>query len=411
MAQTSDRVFEFEGTDVLPGAVHREVAGFGVQSHQVTRDPAEYANRGDHLQVIECKIRCNIDKLHGIDQESQLFGAHVFVELRFEKQAPLWAQFKAYNAILDDTEDKDKDVSMFDEDDMEDMKFIQKVGLQMTLYNEVAELTETTPKQFVTKGRDLMVIWAFRAVFGEEFEYYDFPVDLQEFAVRIRFGVPLRTAKGRRLKVLPHSDHDDKLTSRFAKSAFTMNNMWTMGSVVVVSSMETTPQENYLEDVFQVVKVHVYALRHARFYIVNIMVPMFVFVLFAATSFCVPREEVADRLSVSLMLVLVSVAFRFTVPTPLPPIGYFSLLDWHTANCNAFITLIVAENAVAGKLFGPDARSDKSEGMLCGIILGVFVLLDGMLSAVIFCRWRANHHKFNAENDILHLQKGSDKLD
>eukprot|EP00440_Ansanella_granifera_P061700 gb/GFBE01066890.1/.p1 GENE.gb/GFBE01066890.1/~~gb/GFBE01066890.1/.p1 ORF type:complete len:400 (+),score=71.83 gb/GFBE01066890.1/:1-1200(+) len=394
MAQTSHRADSDEsllsgqeGTEAIPGA---PVEYFKQSPEHIHRSAS------DDLEVILCKIRCNIDKLHGIDHENQNFGAHVFVELRFENQAHLWRRFEQYTAILNDKEDKDKDVSMFDEADMGDMKFIQKIGMQMTLYNEVADLTETTPKQFVMKGHDLMVIWAFRAVFGEEFEYYDFPVDFQEFAVRIRFGVPLRDGKGRRLKVMAHSDHGDRVTSRFAKSSFTMNNMWTMGSLVAVSQESTKPEENYLEDVFQVVKVHVCALRHARFYISNIMVPMFVFVLLAATSFCVPREEVADRLSVSLTLVLVSVAFRFTVPTPLPPIGYFSLLDWHTTLCNIFITLIVAENAVAGLLSGPDAaRFDQMEVMLCWTTIGLFVLLDGILAIVMVCRWRANRCKFN----------------
>lgn len=55
--------------------------------------------------------------------------------------------------------------------------------------------------------------------------------------------------------------------------------------------------------------------------------PNFLLSVLVFTSWAIPAEELADRLSVTLTLVLTSVAFKYMVAQELPKISYLTLLD------------------------------------------------------------------------------------
>ena len=61
--------------------------------------------------------------------------------------------------------------------------------------------------------------------------------------------------------------------------------------------------------------LHIYFVgeRRAAYYMWNIALPNFLLSLLVFTSFAIPKEDLADRLSVTLTLVLTSVAFKYMV--------------------------------------------------------------------------------------------------
>lgn len=61
--------------------------------------------------------------------------------------------------------------------------------------------------------------------------------------------------------------------------------------------------------------LHMYFVgeRRAAYYIWNIALPNFLLSMLVFTSFAIPKEDLADRLSVTLTLVLTSVAFKYMV--------------------------------------------------------------------------------------------------
>ena len=62
------------------------------------------------------------------------------------------------------------------------------------------------------------------------------------------------------------------------------------------------------------------------FYVGSIIVPMVLIIVCCYASLVVPKGDVADRLSVSITLMLATVAFKFVTSTILPPISY---LTWY----------------------------------------------------------------------------------
>ena len=80
------------------------------------------------------------------------------------------------------------------------------------------------------------------------------------------------------------------------------------------------------------------------------MLPMALIEALAYGSFAVPREDVADRLSVSLTMVLTAVAFKQIIAAELPNVSYLTLLDVFVLASFASTCLVAFENIVVGQV-------------------------------------------------------------
>merc|ERR1712013_264177 len=88
--------------------------------------------------------------------------------------------------------------------------------------------------------------------------------------------------------------------------------------------------------------------RLPAFYFGNIVFPNFLIVAGAFASFAVPADEIADRLSVTVTLMLAAVAFMFIVSTMLPKVSYLTIMDYYILVGFGLLMLMIAENAIAG---------------------------------------------------------------
>lgn len=86
------------------------------------------------------------------------------------------------------------------------------------------------------------------------------------------------------------------------------------------------------------------------YYITNLVFPLFLLVSLTGTAFAVPYEDAADRLSVSLTLLLTVVAYKFVVASTLPAVAYLTWLDKYSLAALCVLSLVVAENALASVL-------------------------------------------------------------
>lgn len=90
--------------------------------------------------------------------------------------------------------------------------------------------------------------------------------------------------------------------------------------------------------------------RRAAYYMWNIGLPNFLLSLLVFTSFAIERQDLADRLSVTLTLVLTSVAFKYMVSQELPRISYLTLLDVYVLVSFTFLALVGGQNAFSSLL-------------------------------------------------------------
>merc|ERR1711865_134827 len=107
---------------------------------------------------------------------------------------------------------------------------------------------------------------------------------------------------------------------------------------------------------FATVYADLSALRRYDYYLWNVMVPQFLITMLGVTVYGIPIDDVADRMSVTLALVLTAVAFKFTVTENLPQVSYLTYLDYFTLMNMLFLVVLGLENLIASKW-----SSDKDE--------------------------------------------------
>ena len=119
------------------------------------------------------------------------------------------------------------------------------------------------------------------------------------------------------------------------------------------------------------------------------MLPMALIEALAYGSFAVPREDVADRLSVSLTMVLTAVAFKQIIAAELPNVSYLTLLDVFVLASFASTCLVAFENIVVGQVAfweGDDTLADVDK-ILSIVFPAVFAAR--LLFHVPHCWWHA----------------------
>ena len=120
--------------------------------------------------------------------------------------------------------------------------------------------------------------------------------------------------------------------------------------------------------------------RYAGFYIGNIFVPMISIVLCCYASLAIPIDQVANRLTVSVTLLLVIVAFKFVIASLLPPISYLTWMDFYVIIHVLVITLFIIENTIAHTI---DSNTENNSAInidwIFGIIVGIIVFIVNFL--------------------------------
>ena len=94
------------------------------------------------------------------------------------------------------------------------------------------------------------------------------------------------------------------------------------------------------------VQVSCYVHRKPKFYEINVVLPSSLFALIAMCQIWIPAEEIGDRLSVSMTLLLAAVAYKIVTASMLPAIPYLTILDSHVSLCSLVILAVVFEAPV-----------------------------------------------------------------
>ena len=145
----------------------------------------------------------------------------------------------------------------------------------------------------------------------------------------------------------------------------------------------------------------------ARYYLLNIVLPMFSFVVLAFSQFLLVHKDTPEsmafwtnsdllppafpidaRLSVSFALVLTTITFKFTLIQLIPPIADLTLLDDYVFFCYYVIVVIAMEGAVVSSYDLVPRRHQIRVDQICGLTIGAVVVLGHILYAWWFVRAR-----------------------
>ena len=115
--------------------------------------------------------------------------------------------------------------------------------------------------------------------------------------------------------------------------------------------------------------------RRPFFYAMNVMVPVMLINVLTAGAFAIPYEDLADRLSVSVTMVLTSVAFKLHLATLLPALSYLTALDYFVIVSFVFGVLVALENIVAQKFWTKEQDALAATAFLGALAAGTVALV------------------------------------
>ena len=256
---------------------------------------------------------------------------------------------------------------------------------------------------------ELEVKWRICGTFGERMELESFPFDCQKLQLDISSAIPAHKQDDPSAKLLTFCNWEDRAEGSAAvqRRNFTQSNVFELGAKVTMKQTLSDVSESTSNTVRPVLRVALTAQRKPLYFFWNIMLPMALIEALAYGSFAVPREDVADRLSVSLTMVLTAVAFKQIIAAELPNVSYLTLLDMFVLASFASTCLVAFENIVMGQV----ASSPEGDAMLADVdkILSIVfpaVFAARLLLHVPHCWWHARRScKLAGHVHHVHVEK------
>eukprot|EP00930_Biecheleria_cincta_P070436 TRINITY_DN58073_c0_g1_i1.p1 TRINITY_DN58073_c0_g1~~TRINITY_DN58073_c0_g1_i1.p1 ORF type:complete len:432 (+),score=36.53 TRINITY_DN58073_c0_g1_i1:66-1298(+) len=126
---------------------------------------------------------------------------------------------------------------------------------------------------------------------------------------------------------------------------FCMSAQWSLNNLLRMCSSQTYARSSTTMTIrpLIVMSLSVTRRRGAAFW--NIEMPMGVITALGAVTFVIEKSS-ADRLSVSVTLLLTAVAYKLMISADLPKISYLTALDKYVITCFIALAVVVVENAL-----------------------------------------------------------------
>ncbi|XP_070560479.1 cys-loop ligand-gated ion channel-like isoform X3 [Ptychodera flava] len=156
-----------------------------------------------------------------------------------------------------------------------------------------------------------------KATFKEPMELYDFPFDCQDLTIRIMSDWPDTDVQFKKNMSIKDSIRID---------TFTGAQEWDLHKHVISQAVDEDRELTGSHRKYPMYHITAHVQRRIGFYLWNVALIMFLIMCMTFASFSVDPFEPADRLSVTLTLLLTSVAFKFVVSQSLPTISYLTIL-------------------------------------------------------------------------------------
>ncbi|XP_066292111.1 glycine receptor subunit alpha-4-like isoform X1 [Branchiostoma lanceolatum] len=273
---------------------------------------------------------------------------------------------------------------------------------RIVLFNAVSvDKHEKKHHLILEEGDDVPIVQQsnrIKATFKEPMELFDFPFDHQELTIQLMSDWPtsqVEFAKNMGIKDTIRTD------------TFTGSHEWELYGHLLCKPAITGQHQSTSHQRYALYNITAHVQRKMGFYVWNIAFIMFLIMALSFTAFSVPPNEPADRLSVTLTLLLTSVAFKFVVTQSLPTISYLTLLDKYVLLCMIFQCLMAVQNALASIMSNAWLFDVISMGVLAGVVFFTH-LVFGVL---MFIKIRGTNKQLGqADKEYLNLCENIDRF-
>lgn len=210
-----------------------------------------------------------------------------------------------------------------------------------------------------------VVQWSakFQGTFRERFELRSFPFDVQPLSIVV-------TSQQKNVRL--YEDKFDGVQSKLRDEYMSLPEFSLVGPLF-------RPETELSLGKYAVLNVDFVATRKWPYHIFNIYFPLFLLTGMLFCSFAVDPGEAADRLSLTLTVVLASVAYKYIVSQDLPRISYLTLCDLYVLGNFSFAAVFVFEHVQVGITAKDDpvsavAQDDDWYIALLSVFLGYHVI-------------------------------------
>jgi len=233
--------------------------------------------------------------------------------------------------------------------------------------------------------------------FFEIFELEHFPFDHQEVSAKLRCICAMEGAVPVKFTGLYNAVEVVDVDN------FALQNTWTLEKRLEVTEDEVSPMEGRTYPVL-IFTAHVN--RHFGFYVWNVALPMSMLSLAAFLQFEVDEQDVADRASISLTLLLTAVAYKLVTAGMVPTISYLTLLDKFVSACIMLMLALVLEVGFTNELtrLGLMEWTGKNERITVWLCFSVWELIHVWFAAKAY-RTRRELLEERAKREVDHLQE------
>ncbi|XP_011443382.3 cys-loop ligand-gated ion channel isoform X2 [Magallana gigas] len=253
----------------------------------------------------------------------------------------------------------------------------------------VLQSDETGETYIVEKNR--MV-----ATFTESMELALFPFDIQDLNIFI-------TTTLSEAEVGFHED--DREISSVHTETFAKKQEWQIYEFVHFTPKVLT--QEYANNKFKKPGMYVFcsAARKPGFFMWNVIVLMCIISSLALATFAVARSKIENRLQLSIILVLVTVTFKFVTNQVIPKISYMTHLDRYIIGSTIFLYLIAMWHAGSETLVTDDDLLSTLDQYAFYGFCGLFGLIQIIFTLIVVLSGSTRRYGVNKKLKNYHKKR------
>eukprot|EP00037_Helgoeca_nana_P018217 m.174172 g.174172 ORF g.174172 m.174172 type:complete len:385 (+) comp24352_c0_seq3:1995-3149(+) len=255
-------------------------------------------------------------------------------------------------------------------------------GPELKVMNAAAIEVINTPAWQVKQNGDLVEEVQVRGKFTSHFDMENFPLDTQELSVIIqcdravlRPGPNVTTKQVVRLVV---SDTNDPVPCTLVESGVTIAPTLYHTQSMLIQAGHSDASDSSRGNVYSQIHSSIIIERQPGFFWWNAIFPTFLFTNLTFLSMAIPAEEAADRLAVTVSLILTAGAYKIIAANAVPEIPHLTLLDQYVVGSLVISSLVAVQNTIG------ELTEDTDLDRLCGRVL---MALWGFFNLCYTARW------------------------
>eukprot|EP00794_Sanderia_malayensis_P003123 gene3123-3591_t len=189
-------------------------------------------------------------------------------------------------------------------------------------------------------GPEVKLYYHITGRFKQIFNVSSFPFDLQKLEIKM---------STRDVNIKFQSDwlREDSIRT----DNFPGKNEWVLQNIILTKSTKTKEEDSPNENTFSIHNMYFYARRHSTHYLYNIALIMLLITTLTFASFTLDPNSPADRLSITLTLLLTSVGMKYVANGYVPQMDYLTLLDKYIIISMAFQFFVGVQNTVSALVY------------------------------------------------------------